>query len=278
MENGETRVHALYGFPVSHSLSPLIFNTAFEKLGLNRTYTAIDVPPTQLKEAVEAARSPSFAGFNVTMPHKTRVIGLLDKLHPVAEQIGSVNTVTNTPKGLIGQSTDGEGAVRAMKSHGIDPEGRKVLILGAGGAAAAVIHQLAPDVEELRVLNRTAEKAKRLVDRVSGMAQAYSEELSRKSLEKAVKDVDLLVNATPIQTATLIRGLGASPDILPPGLWVFDLAYESPLEPIPNTRRVYPLEMLVQQAALSYEIWLGEPAPLELMRSVLVKHNGGDWK
>ena len=278
MIDGETKVHSLYGFPISHSLSPLIFNTTFQKLGLNRTYVPFAVQPRQLGNAVEAARSLGFAGFNVTMPHKTAIIEFLDTLDKEARSVGSVNTVANTPRGLVGYNTDGEGAVRALKAHGIDPSKRRILILGAGGVARSLVHRLSKVGEEVKILNRTLEKAEQLADSVSGSARVSHAQLNRSNLGASLKNSDLFVNSTPVQTATLLRDHNISPNHLNPRLWVFDLAYDKPLEPLPQVRRVSPLEMLVQQAALSYEIWIGEPAPLDLMRSVLVEHNGGDWK
>src|SRR4029077_17533404 len=118
MIKGDTRVHSLYGSPISHSLSPVIFNTTFEKLSINRTYVPFKVSKDKLKDAVEAARTLGFDGFNVTMPHKTTILNMLDRLDGSTEKLGSVNTVARTKRGLVGYNTDGEGAIRAIRSHG----------------------------------------------------------------------------------------------------------------------------------------------------------------
>ncbi len=278
MTDGETKVHSLYGHPVSHSLSPIIFNKAFEKQGLNRTYLAFDVFPEHLAEAVHAAKTLGFEGFNVTMPHKITILPFLDRVDGTAEEIGSVNTVARKPTGLEGYNTDGEGAFRALKAHGFDPLGRRIMLVGAGGAARAIAHRLSANAGEIRILDRTGAKAQTIADKTRGKSKTSAGPLSRAEVEHGLDRVDLLVNATPISTLNLLDKLGISREALPPDLWLFDLAYDKLAEAIVGVRQIHPLEMLVQQAALSYEIWLEQPAPLEHMRSVLVEHNGGDWR
>src|SRR5437660_11545985 len=129
MIKGDTRVHSIYGSPVAHSLSPVIFNATFEKLSLNRAYIPFNVSKDQLKHAVEAARTLGFDGFNVTMPHKTRILGLVDQLDDVAKKGGTVNTVARVGQRLVGYSTDGEGAFRAIKSYGFEPGDKNMLII-----------------------------------------------------------------------------------------------------------------------------------------------------
>ncbi|TMI13246.1 shikimate dehydrogenase [Candidatus Bathyarchaeota archaeon] len=279
MIKGDTRVHSLYGSPVAHSLSPVIFNTTFEKLSLNRTYVPFEVSKDSLKRAVEAARTLGFDGFNVTMPHKIVILEMLDGLDENAKKSGSVNTVVRTKKGLVGYNTDGEGAVRALRSYGFEPSNKRIVVLGAGGAAQALVHRFSTENNTLRILNRTLDKARELADNATGPSRIWYEELSRSSLEKSLQDTDLLVNATPIRTSTLLSQLKIPLNRVKDTAWVFDLAYDKPSEPIPAGRgTISPLEMLVHQAALSYEIWLNEPAPFALMRSSLVDYLGKDWK
>ncbi len=278
MIDGETKVYSLYGQPVSHSLSPLMFNRTFEKLGFNRAYLAFDVSSERLGRAVDAARSLGFEGFNVTMPHKITIVRFLDKVSDSAEEVGSVNTVVRSQRGLEGYNTDGEGALRTLRAYGFEPQGRKILVVGAGGSARAITHSLASEADEIRVLDRTADKARAIADKTSGSAKTLHGPLSSIELEQGLQGVSLLVNATPLQTSHLIERLGLPQTILPRDLWIFDLAYDKRPDRKTDNRLIHPLEMLVQQAALSYELWLGQKAPLELMRSILVEHNGGDWK
>jgi len=279
MIKGDTRVHSLYGSPVSHSLSPVIFNTTFEKLSLNRTYVPFEVSKDKLREAVGAARTLGFDGFNVTMPHKTTILEMLDRLDESAEKIGSVNTVARTKSGLVGYNTDGEGAVRALRSYGFEPNNKRILVLGAGGAAKALVHRLSRDNNKIRILNRTLDKARQLADNASGPGRISHGELDKNTLENSLHDTDLLVNSTPIRTSALISQLKIPLNKLKDTDWVFDLAYDKQSEPIPaGSGTISPLEMLVHQAALSYEIWLNETAPFDLMRSSLVDYLGKDWK
>ena len=279
MIKGDTRVHSLYGSPVSHSLSPVIFNRTFEKLCLNRTYVPFEITKDKLEDAVEAARTLGFDGFNVTMPHKTAIVEMLDHLNDGTEMIGSVNTVSRTNRGLVGHNTDGEGAVRALRSYGFEPNNKRILVLGAGGAAKALVHRFSRENNKIRILNRTLDKARQLADRASGPCRISYGELDKNSLENSLRDTDLLVNSTPIRTSALLSQLKIPLNKLKDTGWVFDLAYDKHSEPIPaGSGMISPLEMLVHQAALSYEIWLNETAPFALMRSSLVDWLGKDWK
>jgi len=279
MIKGDTRVHSLYGSPVAHSLSPVIFNTTFQKLSLNRAYVPFEVIRDNLKQAVEAARTLGFDGFNVTMPHKTAIVEMLDRLDKTAEKIGSVNTVAQTKSGLAGYNTDGEGAIRALRSYGFEPNNKRILVVGAGGAAQALVKRLSSENNNIRVLNRTLDKARQVADKATGTGRISYGELDKSSLEKGMEDADLLVNATPTPTSTLMSQLEILVNKVKSIGWVFDLAYDQPAEPVPVGRgTISPLEMLVHQAALSYEIWLGETAPFALMRSSLENYLGKDWK
>jgi shikimate dehydrogenase len=279
MIKGDTRVHALYGSPVAHSLSPVIFNTTFEKLSLNRAYMPFEVSKDKLKLAVEAACTLGFDGFNVTMPHKTTILEMLDRLDEVAEKNGSVNTVARTKSGLVGYNTDGEGAMRALRAYGFEPNNKRIVVLGAGGAAQALVHRFSRDNNKIKILNRTLDKARNLADNSTGPGRISYGELDKNSLENSLHDTDLLVNATPIRTSTLASQLKIPINKLKDIDWIFDLAYDKLTEPIFAPRgSISPLEMLVHQAALSYEIWLNETAPFALMRSSLVDYLGRDWK
>ena len=276
---GETRVHSLFGSPVEHSLSPVIFNTTFQKLSLNRAYLPFDVRKNQLKSAVEAARTLGFDGFNVTMPHKTGILELVDRLDDVAKKGGTVNTVARVGRSLVGYSTDGEGALRAIKSYGFEPEDKNILVIGAGGAARAIVQRLSLRHNSIRILNRSLDRAKKVAEDLNGRGRVSYGKLTRKNLEASIPGTNLLVNATPLQTAKILSKLDIQSQNLRQIDWVFDLAYDGFSAPLPiRSGRISPLEMLVQQAALSFEIWLGKPAPFALMRSSLTDHLRRDWK
>jgi len=253
-----------------------MFNHTFEKQGIDCKYTAIDVESERLQASVEDAQAQGIDGFNVTMPHKIAIIPLLERVSKSAREIGAVNTVVNDARGLEGHNTDGEGTLRALLANGFDPKGTRILVIGAGGAARAIVHRLSSEAEELILLNRTTEKAGSIADDTKGTAKTSFGPLTRKKFEEIIQRVDLLVNATPTQTSSLLAGFQVSTRHASP--WIFDLAYDMPQMGPPSPKRIHPLELLVQQAGLSYEIWFSQPAPLEVMRSVLVGHNGGDWR
>jgi shikimate dehydrogenase len=279
MINADTRVHSLYGSPVGHSLSPVIFNTTFEKLSMNRAYVPFEVSRDKLKDAVGAARTLGFDGFNVTMPHKTTILEMLDRLDKSAEESRSVNTVARAQRGLVGYSTDGEGAVRALRSYGFEPRNKRVVVIGAGGAAQALVQRFSTEANEIMILNRTVERARGLAEKATGPGGISYDKLTKNSLESSLPSTDLLVNTTPIQTLTLSSQLKIPINKLKDASWVMDLAYDRPAEPVPTRLgSISPLEMLIHQAALSYEIWFKETAPFGLMRSSLVGYLGKDWK
>src|SRR5438094_9559129 len=221
---GDTKVHSLYGSPVDHNLSTVIFNTIFQKLSLNRAYVPFEVSRENLKQAVEAARTLGFDGFNITMPHKTAIVEMLDRLDKNAEKSGAVNTVATTKNGLVGYNTDGERAISAIRSYGFEPNNKRILVLGAGGAAQAIVHRLSSENNTVRILNRTLGKARQLADNATGTSRISYGELAKSSLEKGMEDADLLVNATPIRTSTRISQLKIN-RVRDTG-WVFDLAYD----------------------------------------------------
>ena len=257
----------------------MFFNTTFQKLSLNRAYLPFEVRKNQLKNAVEAARTLGFDGFNVTMPHKTSILDLVDRLDDVAKKGGTVNTVARVGQRLVGYSTDGEGALRAIKSYGFEPRDKSILVIGAGGAARAVVQRLSERHNSIRILNRSLDKAKRVAEDLNGRGRVSYGKLTKKNLETSIPGTNLLVNATPLQTTKILSKLAIQPQRLRDIDWVFDLAYDEFSDPLPSrSGRISPLEMLVHQAALSFEIWLGKPAPFALMRSSLTDHLGQDWK
>jgi shikimate dehydrogenase len=279
MINGDTRVYSLFGSPVAHTLSPAIFNPTFEKLSLNSIYLPLEVRKDNLEQAVEAARTFKLSGFNVTMPLKTSIPEMLDSLDKTAKEITAVNTVARTQNGLIGYNTDGEGAVRALRSYGFEPSNKRIVVVGAGGAAKALVHHLSTERSEITVLNRTPNKAREIIDRTSGKGRVIPEQLNDHNLERCLRDTDILINATPIQTPELLSNLKISLASVREIDWVFDMAYDKPSIDLPTRNgTISPLEMLLQQAALSYEIWFGKPAPLDLMRSSLISYLGKNWR
>jgi len=272
--SGKTRVCAIIGDPVEHSLSPVMHNAAFKELGLNLVYVAFTVTTNGLKDAISGARSLGLQGLNVTMPHKNAVMSYLDETDSTAKAIGAVNTILNEQGKLIGYNTDGNGALRALKENGISAKEKKMLIVGAGGAAKAIAFQAAQEVEELVILNRTSEKAEQLAEvlrrefgkRVNGGT------LSAEVLKKELKTTDILVNATSVGMHPDVNRSPVPSDLLRRDLCVMDIIY-NPFETklvkdakAVGAKVVLGLEMLLYQGAVAFEIWTNCPAPVEVMK------------
>ena len=196
--NGKTSLLGVVGHPIGHSLSPRMHNAAFAASGHNYAYVALDVRPEDLKEAVRGLVALGFKGFNVTMPHKEEIIPLLDDVEESARLAGAVNTVVVEDGSLRGLNTDGSGFLRACKESGIDFGGKRVLVLGAGGAAAAIAASvLGEGAMEVGISNRSHDRAERLADR---LRQTYpSTRIRVYPLSEGVEtldEVEVLVNAT----------------------------------------------------------------------------------
>ena len=279
--SGKTKVCGLIGNPVEHSLSPCFQNAAFQHLGLDYVYVVFTVKKEHLHSAVQGMRSFGIRGLNVTMPHKIDVIKYLDELDKTAESIGSVNTILNKNGRLIGYTTDGMGALKALKYHGTDPSGKKIVVLGAGGASRSVSFALAKEARELVVLNRTLKRAENLVNNLSCMSENAAEtragKLDDENVKKELEDADILVNATPVGMRPNTDVTPVNPRLLHPSLTVFDLVY-NPLETRllseakkKGAKTVNGLTMLVFQGAISFEIWTGVEPPIKVMMDAALR-------
>jgi len=268
-----TKLIALIGDPVERSLSPAMHNAAFEALGLDYAYLALRVPQAALEGAIASARVINMVGMNVTHPHKINILSLLDELDESAELVGAVNTVKNDRGRLIGYNTDGAGAVRALEGEVGKLAGRKVLLLGAGGAARAIAFSLAEKGAKLTIANRTASRAKELataIKRNSG-ADVGQTGIGRGELARAMERADILINATTVGMYPDVNRALVTADMMHRGLIVNDIVYE-PLQTRllreakkAGARAVTGLGMLIHQGALSFEIWTGRRAPIKVM-------------
>jgi len=264
---------------VEHSLSPAMHNAAFQELNLDFVYVTFRVRKDELREAIVGAKALDIRGLNVTMPHKNAVMQYLDEIDPTARAIGAVNTILNDKGRLKGYNTDGIGALKALKENGISLNGKKLLLLGAGGAGKAIAFHAAQEVEELKILNRTKQKAKNLAEvlRKKFGKKIDGNSLSAKTMKKELEDADILVNATsvgmhPNESQSLVDASWLRPD-----LCVMDIVY-NPIEtklakdakPV-GAKVVSGVEMLVYQGAASFEIWTGRPAPVKVMEQAILR-------
>jgi shikimate dehydrogenase len=277
-----TKVYAIFGHPVNHSLSPVMHNSAFKALKLDCVYVAFDIQPRDLESAARAIRPMGIQGVNITIPHKESIIFFLDEISQEASLTGAVNTVKNEDGKLIGYNTDVVGFLRAIKEDlGLHPKGLSVALLGAGGAARAVLSGLCMNgVSQVYLINRTFDKARKLASEFKKSFKDTSIEAisldDKRGLEESLSTTNLLVNAT----SAGMKGMDPIEiplEFLPKGSMVYDLVY-NPRETdlIKRAKGLGHkasggLSMLLYQGVESFEIWTGKSAPIEVMRKVIVE-------
>lgn len=267
------KLFMLIGDPVEGTLSPTIFNAAFKALGLNYSYVAVRVPKRFLAGAIGGFRAMGMAGLNVTIPHKIAIMNLLDELDDSAVAADAVNTVKNQQGKLIGFNTDGDGALRALEGKIGKIRGKRVLLLGAGGAARAIAFSIARAGAELTVANRTVPRAKVLASTIEQKlgVKVWSVSIDRTKLKKALEDKEILINATSVGMFPNVDKTLVTTEMMHRDLVVNDIVYK-PLQTRllreaerAGGKTVDGLGMLVQQAALAFRIWTGKPAPIKVM-------------
>jgi len=265
------KIYGIIGDPVAHSLSPVMHNAAFEKLGIDAVYLAFRVSPEEVGDAIRGAKSLGILGLNVTIPLKEKALFFVD-VEEVAKKIGAVNTIDFTSGMPVGYNTDGIGSLRVLKETVDEIKGKNVVILGAGGAAKAISFYLDADGAKVSIANRTKERAAQLV---STLHNADFIGLDAE-LKKHIRDSDILINATsvgmhPNETATLITA-----DMMHADLVVFDIVY-NPMETklLREAKRagvkkiVDGVKMLVYQGAASFRIWTKREPPVEVMEKAV---------
>jgi shikimate dehydrogenase len=279
--NTRTQLCGVLGNPVEHSLSPAIHNAAFQKLGLNYVYLAFRV--IDLPAAIGGLRAlGNVRGLSVTIPHKVAIIPYLDDVESTAKHIGSVNTVVIENGRLIGYNTDASGALRALTDAGVSVKGRRVTLLGSGGAARAVAFALAAEgaPERLTILGIDEAEASGLVRDLQAKAQTSVEQgpLNDESLRLLLPYTDVLIHCTPVGMHPNVARSCVPPALLTSSLTVMDIVY-NPLETQllkeakeAGCRTIRGLDMFLNQAVLQFELWTGCPAPADVMRTILETH------
>lgn len=277
--SAKTQICAVIGDPIEHSLSPAIQNAAFNALELDFVYTAFKVKPAEVANALAGMRALGIVGLNVTMPHKEAVIAHLDEVDETTKFLNSVNTIHNKGDKLFGYSTDGIGALNALKENGANPKGKRVLLLGSGAAARAISYTLVQETDELVVLNRTVSEAKQLA---ASLKQRFNKKIVADALtpevvKKTIVDSDILLNTTSIGMKPNVNQSLVEPEMLKPDLTVMDIVY-NPIETklaldakAVGAKLISGVEMLIYQGAASFEIWTKTQAPVEVMRKAALE-------
>jgi shikimate dehydrogenase len=276
--SGSTKVFALFGDPVTHSLSPIMQNAAFKALQLDCCYVPFLVGEGSLAAAVKAVRELNLGGVNITIPHKEKVLAYLDQVDEGALQIGAVNTIVNRDGYLFGYNTDASGFLASLRSVGFEPNGKRVVVMGAGGAArAAAVALVHEGVSWIDISNRSIKRAELLADDLRKMGADVGLCDYGVCFFEAVQNADLLVNATPV---------GMYPDHeddpiimkerLHSRLLVCDLVYNPPQTRLLREAAavgcsvINGVGMLVHQGALAFELWTGRKAPVDLMQRAVI--------
>lgn len=284
--SGTTRICGVIGDPIEHTMSPVMHNAVFRELGMDYLYVAFLVKKEELGEAIRGMRALSVRGLNVTIPHKVEVIPFLDELSPLAERIGAVNTIVNDDGVLKGYNTDATGFLQALLERDVEPEGKNVVILGAGGASRGISFILAERGANLVILNRLLELdwAEELARQISQVFEKKVEalELSEKNLVGVLGDADILVNATSVGMSPNIDETPFPSKLLKSGLIVFDIVY-NPIKTkllgeaeAAGAKTIGGLNLLAWQGALAFEQFTGRKAPVDLMRKEAIKVLSGN--
>ena len=276
-----TKLCAVIGNPVAHSLSPAIHNAAYEKLGLDFVYLAFRVKDVQ--SALAGMRAlENFRGISVTIPHKIEVMKYVDQIPETDRAIGSINTVINEKGRLLGFGTDGPGALKALKDAGVEIDGQNVLILGSGGAARAIAFTIAQKTKlnQLEILDIDERMLKELANDLEAGTDAHIMPglLNHESLAAAMNNAHVIIHCTPV-------GMNPKEDVslIPsklfrPGQVVFDIVY-TPLETklllearSHGLKIISGVEMFINQAVMQFEHFTGFDGPVEIMRRVVLEH------
>ena len=276
MISGRTGLLALIGQPVGHSLSPRMHNASFAADGLDFVYVCLDVDPGDLPAAVRGMAALKLRGFNITMPHKRAMVGLVDELDEGARLSGAVNTVVIAGSRLHGYNTDGGGMVEACAEAGIEVSGRRVLLLGAGGAAASIAAALGGEgAGELRLVNRSVGPAEELSEKLRAAGVRQIRVYPAGAIDEAAGDADVIVNATPLGMRDG-DPLPVPEEYLREGRAVCDAVYR-PGKATPLVRRareagarvVAGERMLLYQGVLAQRLWTGREPNVKAMSEAL---------
>jgi shikimate dehydrogenase len=261
-----TRLYGVMGYPIGHSLSPVMHNAAFLEGGLNAVYLAFE--SKDVEGGLQGMRALGIRGMSITIPHKSGVVPFLDELDGLSKNIGAVNTIVNNDGRLVGYNTDAMGALIALNDK-VDLLNKRCVIIGAGGAARAIGFILKEYGVEVSIANRTIERGKALANALGCPFVPLK--------EVGVVDVDLLVQTTPVGMHPDHNQYIVSPDLLKQGMVVMDIIYnplETSLLKVARAKgclTINGLEMFVHQGAEQFRLWTGLDAPIDAMTLAVKK-------
>src|SRR5213593_4614101 len=268
------KTFCIIGDPIDHSLSPAIHNAAFNTLGLNCSYIAFRVQEDQLKNSLDSLRAIKIGGFNVTMPHKVKVLDYVDNQDKTVKLVGAANTVNNEDGKFCAYNTDVTGFIKPLHDRKVDFNGFEVFVLGAGGAARAVVVALSGEkgITNINIFNRNTERSTELSNMVKKLGLEATI-ISNDDIQNIASRCNLIINTTPLgmnNEKSLIKSTSIRKDAI-----VYDIVYKPVITNLVENAKiagaeiVYGYEMLLEQATASFKIWLQMDPPIESMKKAL---------
>jgi shikimate dehydrogenase len=272
--SADFKTFCIIGDPIDHSLSPAIHNAAFNTLGLNCSYIAFRVQEDQLKNSLDSLRVIKIAGFNVTMPHKVRILDYVEHHDKTVQLVGAANMVNNEDGEFCAYNTDVIGFIKPLHERKIDFNGFEVFILGAGGAARAVAVALSGErgIRNINIFNRNTDRSTKLSNMVKKLGLEATI-ISNDDIQNIASKCNLIINTTPLgmnNEKSLIRSTSIRKDTI-----VYDIVYKPIITNLVENAKtagaeiVYGYEMLLEQATASFKIWLQMDPPIESMKEAL---------
>jgi shikimate dehydrogenase len=276
---GPLKTYCIIGDPINHSLSPAMHNAAFNSLGLSCIYIAFRVPKGELEVSLHSLRAINISGFNVTIPHKVDIIPHIDELDPSAKKASAVNTVHHVGRTFKGYNTDVQGFIEPLHKRRISLNGMKIVLIGSGGAARAIVAALSDEIgiSQIIIANRTKKKADELISMASSLGLRADFTRMENLGEHALRS-DLIINSIPSwcnDEQSIVDYHHISKDSI-----VYDIVYTpmvtNLIQQAKNAKAtvIYGYEMLLAQGAKAFEIWTGTSAPLDAMKKALLGHFG----
>ena len=279
MLTSKTKTLCIIGNPIEHSMSVTMHNAAIQNLGIDYLYVAFNVFPIDLPNAINGFRSLNIKGASVTIPHKISAMKYLDKIEPMAKNIGAINTIKNDNGILIGRNTDGEGFLKSIKESGYNLKNKKIVLFGAGGAARACAFYLAKEVNKITIINRSNTGMNDLISKlkanykisIKGINLSKSEDI-----KKEIKESDMIVNTTPVGMYPNVNESPVKQSWMHPNLFVVDIIY-SPIQTkllqeasSIGCNVLSGVDMLVNQGIIAFEWWTGVSPDKKLMKQVVL--------
>ena len=269
----------IIGNPVKHSFSPIIHNAALKKLNLDEkfSYEKKELKINEIEDFINLIRKGEVFGASVTIPFKEKVIPYLDELTDEADLLQSVNTIYKKDGRILGHNTDGTGFIKSLDKNGIIIENKKIVILGAGGAAKAIAIKLAMEnIKKLTIVNRTPERGKIIAELIKKKKNIKIDVVSLEEIKSIIKHADILINATSIGMSGVTKGKTIiTKNIIHPGLIVYDVIYNPRKTRLleeaekAGARTINGVDMFIYQGAEQFEIFTGKKAPIEIMRNTI---------